>query len=257
MNFSFKAYATQFANFSLPVSALAVAKPLTRPISLRQVMNQGAPYAPDLNLFDTVDNSNNPNEVTFFWADDADIPAPWFQSSANPARKATSWTFQLWASNNASLVNATVGLNALQASGRVQYDHVGALIGDYSFQITAYNAYGSSSAKVNSVTITLPFNPVLNVTRSSAQSNSFILTGSGFKGGSSVAFAVEGGQTGAHALNPPPGSVTVGSDGTFTTSSFSCQSLCNLIGTGPPGLRFDALIDGTSVAHTTSTCVAT
>jgi hypothetical protein len=263
MNLSFLAYATHYLNFSPPISALAVAKPMTPPISLRKVMAQAAPYPPDLSLFGTVDNSNNPNEVAFFWADDANLP-PWDQTSDNPARHATSWTFQLWeAANNASLVNATIGFNEGQieaGGGRVQYDYIGGLVGNYLIEITAYNSYGSSSTGRVPVSITLPFNPALSVSRSSAHSNSFVLKGSGFQPSTSVSFEVDGGATYAYSLSPPPPSANVAQDGTFTTPAFSCQSLCTQVDGGSGGgggLRFDAKVSGVVVAQATSTCVAT
>jgi hypothetical protein len=251
MNFSFGAFATQFLNFTPPISALAVAEPMTPPISLRNLMAQAAPYPPDLTLFGTIDNSQNPNEVTFFWADDANLP-PWFQTSDNPKRMATSWTFQLWdAANNAQIVDATVPFNASQieaAGGRVQYDYAGGLVGQYAYEITAYNAYGSTSTGRVTQTITLPFNPSLSASRASPNSNSFVLTGSGFQSGSSVSFEVDGGAPTGTPLTPPPPSANVGQDGKFATPAFSCQSLCMMVGGG--NLYFYAFVGGTKVATT-------
>jgi hypothetical protein len=257
MNYSFFAYATQFAKFSPPISALAVAAPLAPPISLRKVMSQGAPYQPDLTLFGQVDNSKNPGEVAFFWADDANLP-PWNTNiptpSPNPARMATSWIFRLWEvpSEHVLVNNATVGYGARDPQGSIQYDYQGGLIGKFGFEITAYNAYGASPpAGVNSIDITLPFNPVLTATRTTG--NNFVLTGSGFQAGTPVAFEVDGIISGAQKpLTPPPGSVTVASDGTFS-KPVPCQSYCTQISGGE--LLFWALVNGTQVAGAKGSCV--
>jgi len=262
MNYSFRDFVTDFLDKSLPASLAAIAAS-PRPISLRAVMAQAAPYPPDTSLFGLVDNSNDPAEVAFFWADDANLP-PWYQSSANPARQATSWRFQLWeTANNTSVIDTTVTLNAVvveEAGGRVQYDYVGALDGDYYVEITAFNDYGSSSTGKMSVNISLPFNPKLGVTRAASNSNSFVLKGTGFPASASVSFEVDGGVTYTHSLSPPPASVAADQNGNFTTATFSCQSLCTTVDGGLGGggsLRFEAKVDGVVVASVTSSCVAT
>lgn len=263
MNYSFKDYATQFAKFTLPVGAIAVGKPLFPPMSLREIMNQGAPYVPDLSIFGFVDNSNNPSLVAFFWADDANLP-PWdnLNFSPNPLRMATSWRFQLWeAVGGAQLIDVTLLLSALQADGSVQYDYEPGLDGNYLYQITAFNNYGSASTAKVPVTITLPSgSPTLTVQRSPTNTNSFVIAGAGFKAGASVTLEVDGGVGSAHTLSPPPQLIAVGGNGKFQTAAIACQSLCTLVdgGTGGGGaLRFEAIVNGTVVATHTSSCVAT
>jgi hypothetical protein len=263
MNLSFKDYATQFAGFKLPVSALAVAKPLVPPVSLRKIMSAGAPYPPDLGIFGFFDNSNNPSQVAFFWADEANLP-PFdnLSTPVDPRRMATSWTFELWETLGdkpdgqigANIIDANVSLHAHLASGQIEYDYNSGLVGNYIFQVTAFNNYGSSSTGNNPVTITLPASaPVLTVTRS-GNTNSFRVSGTGFLPGSSVTIEVDLPAFGT-ALSSLPGAIGVGSDGSFSSTPVSCQPLC--AANQGAQLRFVAVVNGTAVTWNTSNSCAT
>lgn len=128
-------------------------------MSLREIINQGAPYVPDTSIFGLVDNSNNPGLVAFFWGDDANLPpwdAPLLNFTPNPLRIATSWRFQLWeAAGGAQIIDAPAPpQDSFNAGGRVQYDYQGDLDGNYLVEIIAYNNYGSASSGKIPVTIT-------------------------------------------------------------------------------------------------------
>lgn len=175
---------------------------------------------------------------------------------------ATSWTFELWETVGdkpggqigAQIINATVSLRAHLASGQVEYDYNSGLVGNYIFQITAFNNYDSSSTGKNPVTITLPASaPVLTVNKS-GNTNSFEVSGKGFPPGSSVTIEVDGGLAFAQVLSPAPGAIGVGSDGTFPPKPVNCQPLCTLANGG--NLRFVANVNGTAVTWNTSNSCA-
>jgi hypothetical protein len=266
VNYSFKDFATQFAGFQLPVGVLGVAKPAVPPISLRALMDQGAPYAPDDYTYAFVDNSNNNGPsplVAFFWMDAANYP-PWIVDSdswtgprPNQLRQATSWNFNLWDANSgASVIAATVPLRN-EIVGLVQYDYIGELNGNYSYQITALNNYGSASTLRTPVRITLgSLSP--NITVKSLGNNKFAISGTGFQGYPTVKFQVTTGfsQPGKNILSPP--SVSVGPTGAFQTAPFSCQAICAADGGGSGGqLHFAVMAENGEVLafdNTSHTC---
>jgi hypothetical protein len=270
MDYSFKDFATQFANFTtFPISAAAVASSQgfnNRPISLRLVMSAGAPYVPDVSTYKFLDNSKNPSQVSFFWVDDANLPQ-WVSSNPlNPLRSATSWQLELWETLQngqvgAQVFDVSVPGSSRQASGLVQYDYNEGLIGNYLCQVTAFNNYGSASTPRNSVQIELPSgSPSLSVKRSGT-TNSFVVTGSGFPPGATVTIEVDGGATFATPLSPAPPEIHAGSDGSISNApAINCQPLCTMVDHGPGGgspLRFEAIVNGTPVTITTSSCIAT
>lgn len=262
MNYSFKDFATQFAGFQLPVGVLAVAKPAVPPISLRALMDQGAPYVPDDYTYPLVDESNNNGPsplVAFFWMDAANYP-PWIVDSdswtgprPNQLRQATSWNFNLWdAKTGASVIAATVPLRN-ETVGLVQYDYIGELNDNYSYQITAINNYGSASTVRNPVTITLGSGSP-SITVYSLGSNKFWIRGTGFQGYPTVKFLVTAGFGQSSTLTLSPPSMPVGSTGAFQTAPFSCQAICAAEGGGHGGqLSFEVIAENGEVLATDNT----
>jgi hypothetical protein len=166
---SFKDFATQFVKVAFPPTSMGkVATAIgfdTRPISLRAMMATAAPYVPDLSWLSFVDNSqkNTPPgwQVIFLWTDDANLP-PWdYDSGAwsgpppNTARAATSWQFTVWPPGGSPVIDATVPVANENTVGGVQYIYSGELVGNFDYQITAYNNYGSSTTGKQAVTIAL------------------------------------------------------------------------------------------------------
>jgi len=242
MNFSFKDFATQFAKFTtFPISAVAVASSQgfnNRPISLRQVMSEGAPYVPDLSIFGFFDNTNNPGQVAFFWADDAQLP-PWdnLSWSPNPARAATGWEFQLWETSGggkagAQVFDVTLSLHALQVNGRVQNDYTGTLDGNYLFKVTAFNNYGSATTGTSQITIGLAA-PSLNITVTTLGSNNFEVQGTGFTDSNPVQVNVSS----SVSNNSASKNTTAGANGSIKVP-INCQSVCSAAGGGQ--LQFQA-----------------
>jgi hypothetical protein len=179
MTVSFKQFAFEFLGLTqLPVKASAVASAagfVNRPIPLRAVISIAAPYMPDTSSYDLVDSSNNmvtgedPPVVAFFWMDPANYPS-WVTTtgSHDQRRQATSWTVTVWearAEGEEYKSYSTIGNPVIDAgkvpfsnesAGLVQFDYTSIqLNGQYACQITAFNAYGSTSAAVIGIAITI------------------------------------------------------------------------------------------------------
>jgi hypothetical protein len=212
-------------------------------------MSAGAPYVPDLSIFGFFDNTNNPGQVAFFWADDTNLP-PWdnLSWSPNPARSATSLEFQLWEAlgggkAGAQLFDVTLSLRALQANGRVQYDYTGTLDGNYLFQVTAFNNYGSASTGISPVAIGLA-TPSLSITVTAAGSNNFEVQGKGFTENNPVQINVSSSVSG----NSTSKNTTAGSDGSIKVT-INCQSVCS--GASGGQLQFQATDTVTNTSSNT------
>jgi len=199
MTISFKDFATQFEKLQLPVSANAVAASLNfvhRPISLRQVISTGAPYVPNLEgcplpFAQQGAVIGGPGLTDFCWYDVASLP-PWVAAGGslqpgNPLRIATSWMLATWEATSTNtkgiqIINTPISRNG--ELNQIVYGWPQELIGNYLFQITAYNNYGSASTEIISVKITLPINPRINT--NSLANNIFNIVGDGFTPGGMV-----------------------------------------------------------------------
>jgi hypothetical protein len=179
-----------------------------------------------------VDNSQNKQpspEVSFFWMDEANYP-PWITDSdgwtgppPNKLRQATSWEFTLWEVGGPAVFDATVPLgNENVGDALVQYDYTGELNGPYTYEITAFNNYGSASTPKGSVTISLAsLSPTITVT--ALGSNSFRVQGTGFTPNGQVNVNVNESVRGT-AL--PKQTTNANPQGGITIPKIDCKSLC-------------------------------
>jgi hypothetical protein len=252
MTLSFKEFATQFLRLKLPVKAVDAASAagfVHRPISLRAVISSAAPYVP---AHTAVDDSNNtvpgrgggPPIVVFSWLDPANSPASG-STPSNPLRRATSWNLTVTeaqitvAETNSFVVlpgvpviNSSVPLKN-ETAGLVQYDYVYIqLHGEYVYQITAFNDYGSASTGTIPVAIAIPGQtPSISVTYLGTP-NSFRIKGTGFTPRAGVKIVVTGGSGFANIVY-----LTADSSGSINTTQYF-QGLCSEAGGGQ--LQFQA-----------------
>jgi hypothetical protein len=211
---SFKDFVLNFEHLALPAHARAVASTAgfgTPPISLRKVMDIGAPYRPDVSTYPFADYSGNTNPnptVDFYWMDPANYP-PWITDSdnyagpadPNQARQATSWNLKVWEASSWAppggpyppVINVNVPFSN-EAAGLVAWTYIGdQLNGEYVYQLTAYNDYGSASTGARNVAIPIPgAAPHINVIYLGAN-NIFRVTGSGFTRGGQVRVIAQAG----------------------------------------------------------------
>jgi len=196
MTLSFNEFATQLLNLGLPVKALDAASKagFTKPpISLQAVISSAAPYGP---VGSAVDDSNNTDPgpaVVFSWTDPANAPA----SGGTPPdrlRQATSWNLTVWEApslhpkSNVPVINVTVPFKN-EAAGLVQYNYVGdQLDGQYIYQITAFNDFGSALT-TKEVWITVP-GVTPNISVSYLGESQWEVKGSGFTPGAEVSVQV-------------------------------------------------------------------
>jgi hypothetical protein len=182
---SFAAFASA-KGFSDPVSAEAVAASMNvnPPISLRELIGTAAPYAPV-----EVSYATGASGTSFLWYDAANLP-PWiFDADDSPygppdaLRQATSFEFQLWKSPTGMILTDTTIPNA-NANGDGQSIGYGAgiLNGTYTYQITAYNDFGSASTGLlGPIAVTPPAAaPNITAVLVDPASNTFQVHGTGF-----------------------------------------------------------------------------
>jgi hypothetical protein len=201
---SFKDFVVNFEHLTLPAHARAVASSAgfsAPPISLRKVMDIGAPYVPDVHTYPIADYSGNTDPgptVDFYWMDPANYP-PWITDSdnyagpadPNQARQATSWNLKVWEASSwappgVPVIDVNVPFSN-ETSGLVAWSYIGdQLNGEYVYQVTAYNDYGSAATGARNVAIPIPgATPNINVIYLGS-GNSFKVTGSGFTRGGPV-----------------------------------------------------------------------
>jgi hypothetical protein len=203
---SFRDFSVDFEHLKLPARARNVASSAgfnAPPISLRKVMAQAAPYVPDVHTYPIVDVSGNTEPgptVDFYWMDPANYP-PWIVDSSdyagpvpNPARQATWWNLTVWEASSWAppggpfppVINVNVPFSN-EASGLVEWTYIGdQLNGEYVYEITAFNDYGSASTGAKNAAITIPgMTPNINVVFLGLN-NAFRVTGSGFTRGGRV-----------------------------------------------------------------------
>jgi hypothetical protein len=255
MTVSFKQFALQFLGLKLPVRASAAAAAagfVNRPISLRAVMNSAAPYVPDTSKYAIVDSSNNvvtgkgPPVVAFFWMDPANYP-PWVSTtgSYDQRRQATSWTVTVWEAQaegeeyksfgtigNPVIDAATVPFSS-ESGGLVQYDYTSIqLNGQYACQITAFDAYDSTSTAKIPIAITIPgVTPSIALTYLGTTNQNFQIKGTGFTPRGGVKISATVGGYGWFVYVP------VADNGTFDTTQ-SVVFICKQAGGGQ--LQFQA-----------------
>jgi hypothetical protein len=249
MTVSFKQFATQYLNLKLPVKASAAASDAgftTRPISLKEVIASAAPFRPNTSKVPLLNCSNNtdpgpgggPPQVIFSWVDDANYGSP----PSNPRRQATSWQLTVWEAatlhpkGTVPVINQTISLKD-ESGGVVTFTYVDIqLHGEYNYQITANNDYGSASTGVvGPVAITEPnTSPNIKVTYAGGSNAEFTITGSGFTPGGNVkimAWASGNGGWGDIVT------ITASPQGTISTFQY-CSSICKQAGGG--SLQFTA-----------------
>lgn len=240
MTFSYSDFVTQFLGLKLPAKFSVVASSLgfaLPNISMRQVMSKGAPYAPDDSTYPFVDNSNNQPSapsVAFFWMDEANYP-PWIVDSdnwsgppPNQLRQATSWELTLSPVNgSAPVLDATVPF-ANETAGLVNFEFNGQLKGNFTYQITAFNNYGSASTKGTAAITLAGSGPTIMVSPlMPLSSNKFEVDGTGFTNGNPVKISV------SSSISDNSTSVSTNADnnGKFKTQ-VPCQPVCSIAGGG-------------------------
>jgi hypothetical protein len=255
MTVSFKQFALQFLALKLPVKASAAASAagfVNRPISLLAVMRSAAPYVPDTGKYGLVDSSNNvvtgkgPPVVAFFWMDPVNYP-PWVTTtgSYDERRQATSWTVTVWEAQAEGeeyksfstignpVINAAEVPFSSESAGLVQYDYTSIqLNGQYGCQITAFDAYGSTSTGIIPIAITIPgVTPSITLNYLGTTNQNFAIKGTGFTPRGGVKIAATVGGYGWFVYVP------VAENGTFATTQ-SVSSICKQAGGGQ--LQFQA-----------------
>jgi hypothetical protein len=213
---SFKSFATA-KKFAPPVSAVAVANSLNMhappAISMRAMIATAAPFVPYKPSYADASNAGQ-----FLWYDEAALP-PWFQPPApDPLRAATSFEFVLWfqaSPTSKTLVDDTILSQSVASGGGLGYSP-GVLDGNYTFQITAINAFGSASTPVMPAQFAPPAAaPNITAVLVNSATSEFQVTGTGFEqwNGKTVLINAEAGVTFAHAVQQ---SVIVDSSGGFS-----------------------------------------
>jgi hypothetical protein len=245
MDCSFKDFATNFAGLSLPTSITAVAKSLNfSPISLRALMNLGAPDEPS-----SVNANASPGGTLFWWFDPVSAP-PWFYPPGNQLIIATSWLLELFevTSNNSEgvqIISATINRVPQDAFDYIYYAYTDkVLTGNFICLVTAYNSYGGTSTGLIPLTIEFTSEgPSISV--ESYDINVFQLKGSGFTPNKKVKINANRSISTPHNAIPPV-SATADSEGNLTTSPpvlVNCTSICTMY--SGSNLTFQAIDNST------------
>jgi hypothetical protein len=258
MILSLKQFATGFLTLRSPVKATDAAAAVgftRRPISLLAVISSAAPFVPKVGTVPLLDCSNNteqpgggPPLVVFSWVDEANYGSP----PSNPRRQATSWNLTVWEApsldppQGAPVINATV-LPKNESAGVLQYDYVSIqLHGEYMYQITAFNDYGSATTgKRGPVAITVPgTSPTIRVKKVGGPNAEFTITGSGFTPGGNVSLLAWASGNGGWGVG---WTITASPHGGISTFNY-CKQICSQAGGG--SLQFTATDEATNTTST-------
>jgi hypothetical protein len=256
MALSLKEFTTGFLKLKLPAKALDVAASAGfdhPPISLLDVMSSARPYAPTGVAVDDSKNTDpglggGPPIVVFSWRDPANSPASG-GTAPNPLRQATSWNLTVMEAGGepgAPVINTTIPLRN-ETAGLVQYTYTYIqLNGQYIYQITAYNDYGSTSAATK-VWITVP-GRVPNITVTYLGSNNlFAVKGSNFTPGGEVKIIAQVGGW-ASEVN-----VAANAQGSIS-AELTCQQPCTQAGGGQLQFQATDLVTGTQSNSPNENC---
>ena len=244
MTLSFKQFATQFLGRKLRVTvrdAASAAGFVHPPISLRAVISSAAPYVPAHSAIDASNNTDpgqggGPPIVVFSWLDPANSPASG-STPPNQLRQATWWNLTVKEAGGeigGPVINETVPFRN-ETAGVVKFTYTSyQLDGQYFFQVTAFNDYGSAST-AETVWITVPGRiPTIKVTDAGGPNADFTIMGSGFTPGGNVKIlAWASGNGGWGTIE----TIAATQDGVISTFT-SCKSICSQAGGGQ--LQFTA-----------------
>lgn len=219
--------------FTLPVSALAVAKSLNMnpppPASMRAMIATAAPFVP----IDLAFNTAGQAVAWFYWLDQAAPPSLFGPPpQPEPLRAATSFEFKLWSLPSPTsqvLVNDVIlPLSSVLLENGGMAHAVGVLSGNYLFQITAINHFGSAASPQVAAQFAPPASAP-NITVSPIGKDIFQVQGTGFDAwnGRSISVNAAAGLTGTFAMEQP---VSV-SQGAFTTR-VNTAAICGKAGPG-------------------------
>lgn len=226
-NLSFKAFA-QAKGFSPPIGALKVASAMhvngpPPTISLRGLMATLAPFVPSNLSF----NTDGSGATWFYWWDPAALP-PWYNGTPDPQRAATSFEFKLWR-NNALVTDVTLPLaNVLLTNEGMAYS-AGVLNGSYTYQIIAFDAFGSASTPVQGAQFSPTTGPTITVT--TVGKNAWQVAGTGFNAWNGQQVLVSA-AAGATYQSETSQQVMVTNLGNFDIGSFNVGNLCQQTGGG-------------------------
>lgn len=227
-NLSFKAFA-QAKGFSPPIGALKVASSMhvngpPPTISLRVLMATLAPFVPS----NTSSNTDSSGSAWFYWWDPAALP-PWYNGTPDPQRAATSYEFKLWL-NGALITDVTLPLASVILTNEGMAYSAGVLNGSYTYQIIAFDAFGSAATAI----LGAQFSPTTgaNIKVTTAGKNAWQVAGTGFNawnGQQLLVFAASG----LSYQSETSQTVTVTGQGNFIIPNFNVGSVCQQSGGGP------------------------
>jgi hypothetical protein len=222
MTISFKAFVL-VKGFNVPVKASAVATSLNfhPPVSLRALIGTAGPYEPiNVSYTTTVEGTG------FLWYDEANLP-PWIWKAddspygpPDPIRQATRFDLKIWdAPGNNVIIDEPIPYNVPNGSGLPAVYDAGVLDGSYTYQVTAFNQFGTASIpKTGPIQITPPA-PGPNIAVVTVGANEFQVKGTGFEdwAGQTVDINVDIGPSFSVSQEPVP-TARVDDQGGFNTN---------------------------------------
>lgn len=226
MKISFKSFALA-KGFGIPTKALAVANSLNfhPPVSLRALIGTAGPFEPIM-----ISYATSATGTSFQWYDEANLP-PWvWEADGSPygqpdmIRQASSFEFKLWQSpENNLIVDDMVPYGVPSGSGLPAGYLAGVLNGNFTYQIIAFNGFGTASTpKVGPIDIVPPApGPHIDVIKVDDKTNKFQIKGTGFGSWANQTVYINVdraiGAAGAVSQEPVP-TVLIDDQGEFNTS---------------------------------------